>query len=110
MDLFVVSSGNLVMAFDIGTFFSNLTAKAQTWGGYFLMFLGVLLIIVGGFQIAKGFMSHGRGQVNWLMAIGTIMVGGFLAAKGFTGLNTLSGIGAETINALGSSSGTSSTT
>lgn len=93
--------GALQMAFDLGTFFSNLTEKGKEWGGYFIIFLGVVLIIVGVVKIVKGFATQGRGQTNWLMAIGTILVGGFLVAAGFNGVNNLANIGAETINQLG---------
>jgi len=92
----------LQLAFDLGTFFQNLTTKAKEWGGYFIMFLGAILIIVGVVQIFKGFASGGKGgHVNWLMAIGTILMGGFLAVAGFNGVNNLANVGAETIQQLG---------
>ena len=91
----------LQLAFDLGTFFSNLTEKAKEWGGYFIIFLGVCLIIISVVQIVKGFASHGRGQTNWLMTIGMLLVGGFLVGAGFTGVNKLAEVGAATIRGLG---------
>ncbi len=95
------------MGFDIGAFFSNLTDKAKTWGAYFIMFLGVVLLIMGVVNIVKAFASHGRGQVNWLMVAGMILVGGFLLGVGanMEGLINLSKVGEETIKDLGDSSG-----
>ncbi len=97
---------NIMMSWDLGKFFSNLTAKAKEWGGYFLVFLGVILLIVGVIQIVKAFMSHGRGQTNWLMVGGMILVGGFLCTAGvgagaFTKVEKLANVGAGTLDALG---------
>lgn len=92
----------LQLAFDLGTFFSNLTSKASDWAGYFVMFLGLVLMVIAVVQIVKGFASHGRGQTNWLMTLAMLLVGGFLFVKGFTGVQTFAEIGSETIQSLGS--------
>lgn len=96
----------IAMNWDLGSFFSNLTAKGKEWGGYFIVFLGVILIIIGVFNIVKAFMSQGRGQTNWFMTIAMILVGGFLCAAGvgsaaFDKMTGLANIGAGTISELG---------
>lgn len=69
-------------SFDLGTFFQNLTTLGKVWGGYFVMFLGVVLCLVGVYQIVRGFIQHGRGQTNWLMVFVMILVGGFFFNSG----------------------------
>ena len=97
----------IAMNWDLGSFFSNLASKGKEWGGWFLLFLGVVLIVVGVFNVVKAFMSQGRGQTNWFMTIAMILVGGFLCAAGATGtevfnkMTGLANIGAGTISELG---------
>ena len=96
----------IAMNWDLGKFFSNLTQKGKEWGGYFIVFLGVILIVIGIFNIVKAFMSQGRGQTNWFMTIAMILVGGFLCAAGvgstaFDKMTGLANIGAGTISELG---------
>lgn len=55
---------------------------ASTWGRYFLVVLGIVMVIYGVYQIGKGMMSGGRGQTNWVMAIGCLILGGALAVSG----------------------------
>ena len=98
-----------VIGFDIGTFFSNFTTNLQTWGGYFIGFLGTVLLIYAIVKIVKAFVSHGRSQENWLMIAGMLLVGGWLAATGFKFADLLSftKVGTDTImNAGETGSGT----
>ena len=91
-----------VAGFNIGTFFSNATTLAKTWGGYFIMFLGVVLIIVGVVKLVMAFIQHGKGpQPNWLLIIGMLLVGGFLLSVGINGAITFSNVGIDTLNTLG---------
>ncbi len=96
------------LGFDLGSFFSNLTEKSKEWGGYFVAFLGVVLLVWGIVSIVKAFVSHGRGQVNWLMCIGMILVGGFLIGSGLnlTGIIKIAQVGNDTIDKLGGGGGT----
>ncbi len=96
-----------VIGGDIGTFFRNLTSNLQTWGGYFIGFMGTVLLIVAVVKIVQAFVSHGRGQVNWLMIAGMLLVGGWLAATGFgfSKLLTFTGDFADTIEKAGTASG-----
>ena len=90
------------LGFNLGTFFKNLAAKAKEWGHLFIVFLGVILVIWGIVAIVKGFISHGRGQVNWLMSIAMILVGGFLVTLGsWDALNNWLQIGTGTLTELG---------
>lgn len=55
---------------------------ASTWGRYFLVVLGIVMVVYAVYQIGKGMMSGGRGQTNWAMAIGCLILGGALAVTG----------------------------
>lgn len=74
--------------------------QLQKWGQWFLVVIGVAMVIYGIFQIAKGMMSGGRGQTNWVMAIGCIIVGGLLSVSGGWGFvaNLAKGSGEEIQN------------
>ena len=95
----------LLAGWDLGSFFSNLTTKGKEWGGYLLVFLGVILIVVGVVKVVMAFVSK-RSQTNWFATIGMILVGGFLAAAGvgsaaFDKVNKLANVGAGTLDSLG---------
>lgn len=88
---------------DIGQLFANLTKRVQEWGGYFIAFIGLVLIIVGIFNVAKAFMQHGKAQVNWVLCLCMILVGGFLFAGGQGGFQELqqwAGVGNESLKDL----------
>lgn len=82
---------------NLGSFFKNLTSVGETWGGYFIMFLGMILVIVAIIQLVKAFLQHGRGQSNWLMIALMILVGGYLFATGFNGVKTFADFGQQTL-------------
>lgn len=91
----------VTLGFDLGKFFENLTTKAKEWGGYFIMFLGAILIIWGVVNIVKAFVSNGRGQTNWLMTAAMILVGGLFLAGGFTAMQNFATMGKDTLEQLG---------
>lgn len=68
-----------------GSITNILRSAADTlnaWGKYFLVLLGIVMVVYGVYQIGKGMMSGGRGQTNWAMAIGCIILGGAIAVTG----------------------------
>lgn len=87
--------------FDLKKFFENASKYIEDLAGYIMLFAGIILIIVAAIQIAKGFASGGRGQVNWVMTIGCLLVGGILAFGGFKLMATLAKTGADTLAELG---------
>ena len=63
--------------------FLETAAKDVSNYGYILMTLiGVAMVIVGVFHVAKGLISGGRGQTNWVTTIALIVIGGALAVTG----------------------------
>ena len=89
------------LAWDIGTFLQNATKTIKQWGSYLIILIGVVLIIVSIWQIAKGLISHGKGQTNWAVAIIMLIIGGALMAGGFGLVSTIASGGGQTINELG---------
>lgn len=92
------------LSWDLGSFFSNLALKGKEYGQYFVVFLGVILIIAGLYQIVKGLMSHGRGQTNWGIAAACILIGGFMAGiTSWDSIQNFTNMGSATIDTLGHS-------
>lgn len=94
------------LAWDIGTFLQNATKTIKQWGSYLIILIGVVLIIVSIWQIAKGLISHGKGQTNWAVAIIMLIIGGALMAGGFGLVSTIASGGGQTINELGAGTAT----
>lgn len=90
---------------DIGQWLQNAGQSLSKWGSYGIMFVGVILIIVAAVKIAMGFISHGKGQTNWLICIGMLLVGGFFVGSGYSGLKKLADVGAATIGNMGNGGG-----
>ena len=65
-------------AIDLDTFASGANECAYSWGGTILIIIGIALIIAGVYKIAKGLMSGGRAQVNWLVCLLCLAIGGAL--------------------------------
>lgn len=88
----------------LDTFFSNLFSSIENWGSAIIMIIGLVLIIVGIVKIAQGLMSGGRGQTNWVLAIGMILLGGVLALTSSWKLFREIGKGAkDTLDGMGGS-------
>lgn len=89
-------------AWDLGSFLQNMTETIKTWGGYFIILIGVVMIIVSVYQIAKGLITHGRGQTNWFVAVFLLILGGAFAVGGYSFVANIASGGKKTIEDLGS--------
>lgn len=87
--------------FDIIKFLDNAAGYLKQVGHYIMVLAGVILVIVAVVQIAKGFASGGRGQVNWVMSIACLLVGGMLIFGGWNLATALASTGKNTIEQLG---------
>lgn len=96
---------SLTAEWDLGTFLQNSSTTLQTWGGYFFALVGVIMIIVGIYQIAKGFISHGKTQTNWFIAIALLVIGGALLVGGWSWVAGIAKGGKKTIDDLGNGTG-----
>lgn len=89
-------------AWDLGSFLQNATSTLKTWGGYVIVLIGVVMVIVSVYKIAKGLMSHGQGQpTNWAVAIILLVLGGAFMVGGFTFVSGIASGGKKTIEDLG---------
>lgn len=99
MDMVLAASG-----WSIGNLLRNATTTAQGWGGLFIVFLGVVAIIVAVVLAVKGLISHGKSQTNWLIVIALFIVGGACFAGGWGLVSTIASGGKDTIMELGTGS------
>jgi uncharacterized membrane protein YidH (DUF202 family) len=89
-------------AWDLGSFLQNATATLKQWGGYLIMLMGVVAVVIGVVKAVTGLMSHGKKDTNWLVVAVLIIVGGALLVGGWGFVATISGGGQKTILDLGS--------
>lgn len=86
----------------IDSLLNNLNAKLNTWGAGIVVVIGLIMVIVAVVKIAKGLMSGGRAQTNWVLNIVLFFLGGALAfGGGWTLVNGISKGGSNTLNQLG---------
>lgn len=88
--------------FDIIAFLQNLAGYLKNIGHYLMIVAGVVLVIIAVIQIAKGFASGGRGQVNWVMSIACLLVGGLLIFGGWNTATMVASVGSGTIDEIAS--------
>lgn len=89
------------MAWDLGSFLEKSKSTLQIWGGSLIMLIGVVMVIASVYQIAKGLISGGKGQVNWAIAIILLIVGGAFMVGGFSFVSNIAAGGQKTIEDLG---------
>lgn len=63
----------------IGQFLASFQATLARYGSIAVSIIGVAMVVVAIYQIAKGLMSGGKGQTNWVMTIALLLIGGALA-------------------------------
>lgn len=100
--LLQLMDNNSTGGWSVQNFLTNTNSTLRTWGGIIVSIIGVVMVIVAIFNIGKGLMGGGRGQVNWVLNIILFLVGGALAFGGGWGLvESASKGGSDTLNQLG---------
>ena len=79
---------------------NNALTQVQTVGSSVLMLLGAVSIVVAGFKIVTGLVSHGKKETNWFVVVLLIIVGGGLLAGGFGLMQTISEFGEDAVKEL----------
>lgn len=94
----VISNFMSGSSFSVGNFLNGLNNSLFNWGKVIVVIIGVVMVIVGVFNIAKGLMSGGRAQTNWVLNLVLFFVGGAIAFGGGWGLvQDVSAGGSDTI-------------
>lgn len=70
----------------IGKFLQSVQESLGNWGQIIVSIIGVAMVIVGLYKIAKNLISHGKGQNSWVVAIALVLVGGAMAVTGGWGM------------------------
>lgn len=102
--LYVMANSPVLADFNIGNLLSNAKGKVEEWGGMAVVLIGAVMIVVAGFQIARGLMTQGKPggqQTNWLVVILLLIVGGGFLLGGYTLLKQVAEVGKDTIEDLG---------
>lgn len=98
--------GDQSSRFDIENLLTNAGSTLAGWAKLLMIIIGIIMVVVGVYQIAKGLMSGGgqRGaQTNWIVAILLIVLGGalgFFGGGGWDFVVTIAQGGKKTINDL----------
>lgn len=87
---------------DLTSFLDNAQNQVSTWGGAFLMLVGIVGVIWAAFQIVSGLMSHGKKQVSYGMNAVLLLISGALATTGLSLVMDIAAGGKKTIEDLGS--------
>ena len=87
---------------DLTSFLDNAQNQVSTWGGAFLMLVGLVGGIWASFQIVSGLMSHGKKQVSYGMNAILLLISGALATTGLSLVMDIAAGGKKTIEDLGS--------
>lgn len=62
----------------IGKALSALQQTIINYGKVIVGIVGLVMVIVSVYQIAKNLISHGKGQTNWVITFALLLVGGAL--------------------------------
>lgn len=102
MDTLMMSMAGVACSWDLGNFLQNAKSTLQTWGSYLIMLIGVVMVIASVYMIAKGLITHGKGQpVSWPVAIILLILGGAFLTGGWAFVNDIASGGEQTIRDLG---------
>lgn len=101
----MMTAADVQTDWDVGSFLTNSKEQLKTWGGLVISLLGVILIIVGVFQLVKKFIAPQSAQGGWVMPIIMVIVGGALLTGGWSLLAKIAGGGQKTIEDLGTPDG-----
>ena len=83
----------------LGKLLNSFQQTLGNWGSIIVSIIGIAMVIVGVYKVAKNLISHGKGQNSWAVAIGLILVGGVLAvAGGWSTLGNLVSTGNATLD------------
>lgn len=86
---------------DLQSFLENAKTYAVNIGGAFLMLLGTVAVIYGGYLLIKKLMAGQQNQDSWVKIVLLIIIGGALMVSGFVLISEIAAGGQTTIEDLG---------
>lgn len=81
---------------------STFNTNMHSWINIIAIIAGLIMMLAGIIKIAQGLMSHGRGQVNWVINILLLVVGGMLVFGGFATVSEFANNVGEDVLGMGS--------
>lgn len=98
--LFLATAGQ--NGFTIGNFLSAMQKTITNYGKVIVGIIGLVMFLIGVYQIAKNLISHGKAQTNWVITFALLIVGGALAiGSSWELLNKFSKGSSSTIDSMG---------
>lgn len=83
----------------MGQFLESVQQSLAQYGSIIISIIGVAMVIVGIYMVAKNLISHGKGQTSWVTAIALIIIGGaFAITGGWRMVGNFAKMGRRTIN------------
>ena len=70
---------NVILSATIGKFIGAMQGSLANYALMIASLIGIAMVVVGIFQLAKNLISHGKGQTNWAVTFGLIIVGSMVA-------------------------------
>lgn len=95
-----------LMSWDIGSFLQNSSNTLKKWGGYLIILIGVVMVVISAYQVFTGLASHGKKQTNWFVVVLLLIIGGAFMIGGFDFVSRIAEGGQKTIEDLGTGAGT----
>lgn len=93
---------NLIPAqWDLQSALENAKGYVVDIGGAFLMLLGTVAVIYGGYLLIKKLMAGQQNQDSWVKIVLLIIIGGALMVSGFALISEIASGGRTTIEDLG---------
>lgn len=95
-------------AWDITSFLKNATSSAKGWLQLALVGVGVIVVGVMGFHLARKLLAgpqSAQQTMSWAKIIAGILIGGAMMTSGFTLLSDVASGGQKTITDLGNGGG-----
>ena len=86
----------------ISGFLSALQKSALNYVKIIILIVGIVMVGVGIYQVAKNLISHGKGQTNWVITALLIIVGGTLMlGTGWGVIKNIANGSSETLDGMG---------
>lgn len=92
----------MASSWTISGFLGALQRSALNYVKIIAMLVGIVMVGVGIYQIAKNLISHGKGQTNWVITFLLIVIGGTLAlTSGWSVIGNAVKGGSNTLDNMG---------